>query len=216
MSFFYFPGDFVYWEKNPSHEKIKNKFLPTIMKLHEQKKNNPFASSKLNTSFSYNENLKDDNSFLNDHDFISKVIFKAIENMTIKHNSKKSFTIIYNGMFVQSSWWNHYDEGHFQEPHIHDGAPKVINNMVFYPAFSVVYILQDNNERSSLFFQKSPPLPFIPSSSIVNFDTSTIDEVTEGTVIVFPSGLTHMAKPSSKPGRITIAFNVYADINFDG
>ena len=45
----------------------------------------------------------------------------------------------------------------------------------------------------------------------LNLDTSNIDSISEGTVIVFPCGLTHMVKPCLKPGRVTIAFNVYAE-----
>lgn len=211
MSFFYFPGDFVYWEKNTEHEKIKNKFLPTIMEL-SNKNNNPFISSNLNTSFTYSQELTTDNKFLNDKEFIDNVIMKAITNMTRNHNLKNTFPIIYKTMFVESVWWNYYKEGHFQEPHSHTGPVKIINNKAYCPTFSVVYILKDNNERSNLFFQKTSPIPFRNSGDNINFDTSVIDDIQEGTVIVFPNALTHMVKPISKPGRITIALNVYTDI----
>lgn len=212
MTFFYFPSDFVYWEKNPYHEKIKDKFLPRIMEL-SKNNNNPFVSSKLNTSFSYSEDLINNNTFLKDKEFIDEVIMKAINNMTDRHNSKNTFPIIYTSMFVHSVWWNYYKEGYFQEPHIHNGPPKFVNNRVYYPTFSVVYILKDNNERNNLLFQKQPPIPFSVSGDNINFDTSMVDEIQEGTVIVFPSGLTHMVKPISKPGRITIALNIYTDIS---
>lgn len=214
MSFFYFPSDIVYWEKTPHHKRIKEKFLPIIMSIHNKIKNNPFPSSELNTSFYYDNKIRSENHFLNDKDLLNNVIFKTISNMRTKHNAKGTFPILYNNLFLHTAWWNHYDQGHFQEPHSHLTNPIVLDNIEFFPAFSVVYILHDPNDKNNLLFQKTPPLPFMDANEPLNLDTSNIDKnsMSEGSVIVFPCTLTHMVKPCLKSGRITIAFNVYADI----
>ena len=214
MSFFYFPSDIVYWEKTPHHKRIKEKFLPRIMSIHNKIKNNPFPSSELNTSFYYDNKIRSENHFLNDKDLLNNVIFKTISNMRTKHNAKGTFPIFYNNLFLHTAWWNHYDQGHFQEPHSHLSNSILLDNIEFFPAFSVVYILHDPNDKNNLLFQKTPPLPFMDANEPLSLDTSNIDKnsMSEGSVIVFPCTLTHMVKPCLKPGRITIAFNVYADI----
>ena len=84
--------------------------------------------------------------------------------------------------------------------------------------------MKDENKDSRIIFHGNRLLPFYGEN--VNFDTSKLtdsemedvnkqmqmDNMGEGTVIVFPSTLTHMVKPSLKPGRVTVAVNVYADI----
>lgn len=214
MPFFYFPSDIVYWERTPHHERIKKNLLPIIMSIHNKTKNNPFSSSNLNSSFYHDDKIKSENYFLNDKDLLNNVIFKAIDNMCDKHNDKSTFPIIYNSLFLHSAWWNHYDEGHYQEPHTHRSNPIVINKTTFFATFSVVYILNDSNDTNNLLFQKPPPIPFLLANDQLTFDTSDISKnsMSEGSVIVFPSTLSHMVKPCLKPGRVSISFNVYADI----
>ena len=214
MSFFYFPGELVYWEKTPCHERMKEKLLPTIMDTHNKRKNNPFQSSDLDSSFYYNDKILTENSFLNDNDLLNNVIFKAVENMTYMHNAKGTFPISYRGLVLQSAWWNYYDEGQYQEPHTHLGGPVPFKNELVHPLFSVVYILQDTNDENNLIFQKPAPVPFTGCTEPALLDTCLIDKnsMSEGTVIIFPVGLSHMVKPCKKPGRITIAFNICASL----
>lgn len=220
MSFYYFPSDFVYWEKVADHDKIKDKFLPLISdKRGRVADNNPFYSSKFTTGFGINEM----NEFLFDKDFLD-VVFKAICNMAIEHNKKSIFPLNFTELRVKDMWWNHYEEGEYQEPHTHPGPEEKHGSKTFVPAFSVVYILRDESQQSSIIFHGNRLLPFFGEN--INFDTSKLNDAEmmdvnqemrmktmgEGTLIVFPSSLTHMVKPCLKSGRVTIAANIFADL----
>lgn len=221
MSFYYFPGDFVYWENVSDHTDYKEKFLPEITKmLKNVDGNKPFDSSEFSTGFGRVHY----NAFLMDDKFINDVIFKAIVNMTIAHNKKGVFPITFTQLYVKDIWWNHYETGNYQEPHTHPGPEERNGSKTFTAAFSLIYVLKDENKDSRIIFHGNRLLPFYGEN--VNFDTSKLtasemedvnkqmqmDNMGEGTVIVFPSTLTHMVKPSLKPGRVTVAVNVYADI----
>lgn len=212
MSFYYFPSDFVYWEKVPDHCKFRDKFLPAIkQKLKQVEGNHPFESSEFSTGFgsvNYNE-------FLMDKSFINDVIFKAILNMTDAHNKKKVFPISFTQLYIKDIWWNHYEKGEYQEPHTHPGPEEKNGSNTFIAAFSLIYVLKDENKDSRIIFHGNRLLPFYGEN--INFDTSKLtnsklEDMGEGTIIVFPSSLAHMVKPSLKPGRVTVAVNVYADV----
>lgn len=216
MSFYYFPSDFVYWDRVPEHSKYKDKFYPVIQKMLKLvSDNHPFYSSKFSTGFGKNEY----NAFLLDKNFINDVIFKAIFNMAKSHNKKNIFPIDFSSMYVKDIWWNFYEKGEYQEPHTHPGPEEESNGRTFKAAFSVVYVLKDENKDSRIIFHGNRLLPFYGEN--VNFDTSMLTTnqesdvmkpMCEGTIMVFPSSLAHMVKPSLESGRITIAANIYADI----
>jgi hypothetical protein len=42
------------------------------------------------------------------------------------------------------------------------------------------------------------------------FKTSDEKNVGEGTVMIFPYDLNHMVRPCKKPGRVTLAYNIYS------
>lgn len=214
MSFFYFPSDFVYWKSVDNHDEIKKTLMPIIMKLKEEKKNNPFYSSRLNTSFDYNpEKMNQENLFLHDDLIIENVVTKPIKQMLAAHNKKNTFNINITNTLVQKAWWNYYEKGYFQEPHMHTGDDVLIDNKLYTPTFSVVYILHDENDGNNTVFQKFNPIPFFHRRIDLNFDTSRVkNEIKEGTVMIFPVGLIHMVKPILKSGRVTLAFNVLSDL----
>jgi len=214
MAFFYFPSDFVYWEPVENHDEIKRKLMPIIMKLKEEKKNNPFYSSRLNTSFDYNpEKMNQENLFLHDDIVVENVVNKPIKRMLASHNKKNTFNINITNTLVQKAWWNYYEKGNFQEPHTHTGPDVIIDNKPYSPTFSVVYILHDENDGNNTIFQKYPPIPLYHRRGDMKFDTSIVkNQIKEGTVIIFPVGLMHMVKPTLKSGRVTLAFNVISDI----
>jgi len=203
MSFYYFPSEFVYWDKVENHDEIKKEFLPKILEVSKSKKNNPFDNCKFNTSFTCNNNKLDSNvmnkKMLDNVIFCFKKMIKGYE---------KFKTINFKKLMIFDGWWNVYDESEFQEEHTHCGEPIYKDNTLFYPLFSVVYILHDDNEKSSIVFKKNAPLPFEKPYIEETFRTEEIKEIKEGTILIFPSNLRHLVKPCIKPGRVTIAYNI--------
>lgn len=214
MSFHHFPSEFVYWDDVENHEDIKNQLLPKILQKSEERKNNPFEACKFNTSLNRNNKTAYiENDFLRSEDILKTVIFKNIEKMMIKYTKLYNYNINIKSSIVSGCWWNVYDEGDFQEEHSHWEPPINIENMTFYPTFSFIYILHDENEKSSIIFRKDPPLPLRKPFEECGFSTSNVKEIREGTILIFPYNLRHLVKPCVKPGRVTIAYNICS--NFD-
>ena len=198
MSFYHFPSEFVFWDKVENHDEIKKEILPKILEANKNKKNNPFDNCKFNTSFQHN-----DKRDLNVTDKkMSDVIFFYLKKMfkIINFNAEK--------LMINKGWWNVYDEGEFQEEHDHLGPPQYLDGDLFYPAFSVIYILHDENEKSSIVFKKGGPFPLIEPHHENVFRTEDVKEIKEGTILIFPYNLRHLVKPCIKPGRVTLAYNV--------
>jgi len=198
MPFYQFPSEFVYWDKIENHDEIKKEILPKILEANKNKKNNPFNACKFNTSFKYNE--KPDLDVLNKKmsDFIIFYLEKMFKIMNF--NIEK--------LMINDGWWNVYDEGEFQEEHDHLDRPIYSNGDLFYPTLSVIYILHDDNEKSSIVFRKDGPFPLMEPHLEVAFKTEDVKEIKEGTILIFPYTLRHLVKPSIKPGRVTIAYNI--------
>jgi len=199
MSFYQFPSEFVFWDKVENHDEIKKEILPKILEANKNKKNNPFSACKFNTSFKHNDEQPDLN-VMNKKMF--DVIFFYLEKMfkTINFNAEK--------LMVNKGWWNVYDEGEFQEEHSHTGPPKYLDGDLFYPAFSIIYILHDENEKSSIVFKKTGPFPLMEPHREKVFKTEDVKEIKEGTILIFPYNLRHLVKPCIKPGRVTLAYNI--------
>lgn len=210
MSFIHFPSEFVYFEKVCGHSEIKQKCMPKITELRKKRQNNPFVASKLNTSFHYGEKMYSENEFLNNELIHENVVWKPFQKMINKYNALRLYPININASIIKTAWWNYYDKDNFQESHNHLGPCLEKDGRLLHASFSMIYILHDENDRSSVMFKKAAPLPVKALDDNVVFDTSTTP-IGEGTVIIFPSTLEHFVKPCLKPGRVTIAFNIYSE-----
>lgn len=210
MSFHHFPNDFVFWDTVEKHETIKNELLPEIMKKNEERKNNPFDSSIFNTSFYKDTRMLSENAFLMKEHIIKDVIFKPLTDMIKKYNNLKLNEIGPGISIVQSGWWNLYEKDGFQEMHIHKSHPLVLDDKIFYPSFSVIYILNDENDDSNILFKKDHVPMRKPVNNDYTFKTSNEKNVGEGTVMIFPYDLNHMVRPCKKPGRVTLAYNIFS------
>ena len=211
MSFFNFPSEFVYWDKVENHDEIKMEIMPKILEIAKKTKNNPFECCKFNTGFTRCENDNNDkNGFLMSVK-IEDIIIKHLIKMRNKYNNQSNYFKINDGIsMITNGWWNVYQEGDFQEEHVHLGEPIYNENMFFYPSFSIIYILHDENEESSIIFKKPAPVTLMKPFQPVEFSTSVDKTIGEGTILIFPCNLSHLVKPCIKPGRVTLAYNVYS------
>jgi len=210
MSFHHFPSDFVYWDKVENHNEIKNHLLPIILKKNEENKNNPFNTCLFNTSYFMDERLKTENIFLHDKKLVETIIFEPLTKMIKKYNSLGMHQINLGISVLKSAWWNMYEKGNYQEHHDHSSHALSIDGNIFYPSFSMIYILHDENEKSGIVFKKYAPQPLIPPFDEYLFQTSNHENIKEGTILIFPYSLGHLVKPCIKPGRITIAYNIFS------
>lgn len=210
MSFIHFPSEFVYFDKVCCHSEIKKECMPKITELRKKRQNNPFIASKLNTSFYYDEKMFSENEFLNNKLLHDNVVWKPIEKMINKYNALRIHPINIGASIIKTCWWNYYEKDNFQESHNHIGSSVEKDGHILHASFSIIYILHDENTKSSVMFRKTGPLPLKPLADSLIIDTSTTP-IGEGTVIIFPSNLEHFVKPCLKPGRVTIAFNIYSE-----
>jgi|SRR5210317_189543 hypothetical protein len=199
MPHFEFPSHCIFWTKVDNHEEIKSKYLSKIKSLDES--NHNFACN-------VKSNIKNHVKFLDEDDY-NKLVWNPIDRMI-----EESGGDLYLGeSFIQSYWYNKYDVNDFQEKHEHSAYPIEINDKLYHPSLSIIYILNDENKNASTLFVDKNPVPFGPSLKFASFDTSKVKEIKEGTVIIFSSRLEHMVKPIKVGGRITIAFNIFSSFS---
>ena len=92
--------------------------------------------------------------------------------------------------------------------HNHNNLPKVIDGKRYDDIFSMIYILHDEESSPVIFRMDDTEIPFYPMKRTVDFNTSRVDEIKEGTILIFSSHLNHSVIPVKHSGRTTIAFNI--------
>jgi predicted 2-oxoglutarate/Fe(II)-dependent dioxygenase YbiX len=147
--------------------------------------------------------------FGDDQETLRKIVWKPIEDMVQESQGE----IFLGDSFIQSHWYNIYESGDFQEKHSHGAYPIVIDGIRYHPSLSIIYILKDDNKEGSTLFTDNNPKPFGAVLDYASLDTSNIEDIGEGSVIVFSSKLEHMVKPVKIGGRITIAFNIFSSFS---
>jgi hypothetical protein len=197
-----FPCQYLYWSQIEDHLNIKERYKSDFIELKKKyKENKPFKRANFITNFSKDPNGFYD--FLKEED-IKKIVWKPINEMLMKINNINKPT----KLTLQSYWVNFYDKGQFQEMHDHLGDSSIINGKLFYPMFSIIYIVNDETNNSITFDLNERNIPFARPIERFVLQTSDISEIKEGTVLIFSSTLKHGVDMVKSDNRITIAFNV--------
>ena len=211
MPHYQFPTSYVYWENIKEHDYLKAKYMPIIDEI--EKRNdvslkNPFEFCDV-SSISFGKNI----DFLSSDDK-HKIVWGPLDNFIKEINSKYQQKIEVKKSIIHAYWFSTYQSGDFQEFHDHTGHRELMNDEYYCPMFSGIYILNDDNESSSIMFKTpgSIPIPFSVKTNSHNFYTNKESDIKEGSVLIFPCQLEHMVKKCIKPGRRTIAFNVYSQL----
>jgi len=208
MSYYEFPSTFIYWESLKDHDELKAKYMPIIDKIerdHPEDLKNPYKDYCDVEFMSMDPEHK--HKFLESDD-ITKIIWNPIDNFLKK---MKSVTHIKESQ-LKNYWFNTYKYGDYQELHNHHDTPYVLNGKTYHPTFSGIYILNDENETSSIVFRNNAVSTLYDIYDAIVFNTANYNDIKEGTVIIFPHHLYHMVKKCTKPGRRTIAFNIFSDL----
>jgi len=197
-----FPCHCVYWTQVKDHENIKSNLVPIIHNLiTENNYDNPFKKDCTMTT-----NFSEKTDFL-DNEMKEKIIWKCLVEMISETNCfpEKNPTEI----VISEYWFNVYEKGDFQEMHNHRCLPMLKNGKRYDQTFSMVYILNSEEEDNSIIFKLTgTTIPYVPMLQECEFDTGSVKEIKEGTVLIFSNQLNHFVRPIKKSGRITIAFNV--------
>ena len=208
-----FPTTYVYWEKLKKHDELKRKYMPIIDKIeqtpHPIDLTNPFSALDKSKYISYTH--PELNTFLENED-INTIIWNPINNFIKDINSHYQSKIDVKESILDNYWFCTYDENDNQELHDHYDHVKYIDGIEYHTTFSGIYILNDDNESSSIVFRSPLHQPFYKLKAHHHLDTGTIDDIGEGTVLIFPSQLSHMVRQCKKPGRRTIAFNIFSSL----
>ena len=196
-----FPSHYVYWTQVKDHENIKSKLLPIINSLiSENKYTNPFKLCTMKTNFS------EQTDFL-DNEMKEKIIWECLREMILETNCFPS--IKPSDAIINDYWFNVYEKGDFQEMHQHVALPYIMNGKTYHGTLSVVYILNSEEEDNSTVFKLAGTnIPYVPMLQECEFDTGSVKEIKEGTLLIFSNQLNHFVRPIKKSGRITIAFNI--------
>ena len=207
MPLYQFPSEVVYWTRVKEHENIKSKLLQKIDEIQATEKlNNPFDCT-MTTNFGRQSVLSDDvaHNFL-DQECIQKMFVQPFKEFL---NDTNVFQIKPKNFTIYQYWFNKYNKGDFQELHDHS-VGKNWEESGSYPMLSGIYILKSDDEPNSTTFEikNKKGIPFHPTKKKMVFDTSNVDDIKEGTLILFSSTLSHMVKPIKTSGRVTIAFNI--------
>ena len=207
MSIISAPSEFLYFDKIKDHNEIKAKIIGKIynlLKSDEIKINKPFEKCIFTTSF----NKDEINNFLQEKSITEKIVWEPLDKLINKYNKLHIFKLKLSSSIITDCWFNSYEKANFQEIHEHKGKPIYKNNNIYTPSFSIVYIVEDNNERNSTVFR------FPTTDFIWNFitrdnliDTSKIKNIKEGSILIFPYTFSHFVIPVMK-SRVSIAYNL--------
>ncbi len=204
MPFYQFPSEIVYWTRVKEHESIKSKILQKIEDIQTTEKlENPFDCTMTTNFGKLKAGVSTIHNFL-DQECIQKMFMEPFRDFL---KDTDVFQIKPKNYVMYQYWFNKYEKGDFQELHDHTELNFEPGS---YPTLSGIYILKSDDEPNYTSFEikNKKGIPFHPTKKKMVFDTSDVDDITEGTLILFSSTLSHMVKPVKTSGRVTIAFNI--------
>jgi hypothetical protein len=210
MGIFYFPCNFVYWKKIQNHEKIKKGLLQLLENNSGHFEKHPLVEKGISTYYSKNFSK----SISQYDELINSVVWESIDELVKKLDSREGFQKIkIRKSLISNCWCSKYDKNSVVSCHNHSAdipqAQHFIDNEVYRSTFSLIYIVNDENEKNQTEFLEPSMLGNnVSSSAETRFKTCHVDEIGEGTVLIFPSNLYHQVNPIPKSGRIILSFNV--------
>ena len=208
MSFISIISQFLYYRTIPEHEDIKKKLMPKILEQEEKFKNNKQKLQNAYTSYFNDKDWREHNSFLGDPSVVNPIILQTIDEV-INHMISNNILPIppYKEYFISNAWYTRYNTGGNFDYHSHGHSQYVRDRQVAYTAFSIIYILSDQNDANSTIFMNHDR-NYLSIDDVAVIDTTDYSDIKEGTVIIFPSNFYHKVKPIKIPNRITVSYNI--------
>ena len=205
----FFPSDFIYWRQVKNHGYIKEKMMDHISKIKDR---NNYNYDIKNGHTSFHNTDEEDNRFFAKDCFILPVVFDTIKEFVglINQNEEFHHKLDFKDLKISGCWYSKYDKDGSFDLHMHDQGPYEKDGHIAYPIFSLIYILNDENSKNVTSFYSFGKNTSLHRDSEHVIHTGDIDDIKEGTVILFPSSLYHRVLETKIPGRVTIAYNVSA------
>jgi hypothetical protein len=209
MSFISIISQFLYYRTIPEHEDIKKKLMPKILEQEQEFKNNNINLENAYTSYSREKNGLKNIDFLVELPVLKPIVLQTIDEV-ISHIKNNNILPIppYTEYFITDSWYTIYNTGGNFDYHSHGHSQSIIGGQVAYSVFSIIYILNDQDDANSTVFT-THDRNYLSMTDIGVFDTAEFSDIKEGTVIIFPSNFYHKVKPIKIPNRITVSYNIY-------
>ena len=180
-----FYSDFIFWDKAPNHNKLKDMLLPMIEERSSVTKGQNNWACDVNTEF-----FSKDNDIDKYRDLIVSDIYPVLD----KFFEELKFLTVPKQSTVINIWYNYYSSGHYQEVHTHNGQMDI----------SGIYLLKLEEVNKTVFYS------YPTTSTKMYHPVKQLKEAQEGDIILFPSHLSHYVLPCEKD-RISIAFNIKCD-----
>jgi|14_taG_2_1085336.scaffolds.fasta_scaffold61205_1 hypothetical protein len=210
-----FSGPFLYWRQlnECDHKNIKSKMLKYVNSSDEYREICDDELKNATTNYSSDPERNE----LQREEYLEAIVFDTITELTYRVNSSKNLlcNIDYADHIVTNAWYTKYRKGGCFDWHDHYSTPRAVNGRIYYPSFSLIYILNDENDKNSTIFRK-PSDHFVPpfhNGSGSELNTSNYEDIKEGTVLIFPSDLHHKVIQSVHSNRIIISYNVLSSYN---
>ena len=175
-----FDNPFVYWTEVNNHKTIKDSLVPTIKSLSESDTNTVTVDGSI-SSYYHQTYPYINKSMLTD------IVYNPVQQMMEERGFDKPKKLEIDGF-----WWNNYEAGGKTQVHKHSSGD-----------WSGIYLLHLEEPNTTTFIAQYGEAS---NSNFMN-QNKTIDFLSEGYVMIFPSFLLHYAQPSIK-NRIVISFDV--------
>jgi hypothetical protein len=205
MSFISIISQFLYYRTIPEHEEIKKQLMPKILEKEEKSEN---TKNIQNAYTSYSNEWNEHNNFMVEPSVLKPVVLQTIDEV-ISHIKTNNMLPIppYKEYFVSNFWYTRYNTGGSFDYHDHGHVQTILNGQVAHTAFSIIYILNDQNVGNSTIFENRDR-KYLSIFDGIKIDTMDLYDIKEGTVLIFPSNFLHKVKPIKIPNRITISYNI--------
>jgi hypothetical protein len=192
-----FPSNFIYIEKVKNHNEIKEIYLSKIKNSIASLTKKDAWNCEVTTSM-FNETINYD---IFDKYFYDSVVWKYFDKL-LEEKPYPFETPIESK--ILDIWYNVYSPGQYQEVHNHADGMAIRGKTNFgVSMFSGIYIMDLHEKNTTGFYQQGP----IPCQKY-NYGITVFPENTEeGSIMIFPSGLSHFVSPVKKT-RTTVAFNL--------
>jgi hypothetical protein len=213
MGVFYFPTNFVYWRNIPEHHKFKK----TLMDYIEREELHSFRThSLIKDGKTTNDHIKTQEFLVENKEFIQSIVWDTLDEVLKELNSGDIRVKTYiKSSTIDQCWLSKYDQNGKIVTHNHQTTGRestILNGRRFLQSFTLIYIINDQNEQNSTSFVQETPTCI--SSYLYRkheFKTSLIKEIGEGTVLMFPSNLDHHANENLIPGRIIFSCDILSE-----
>ena len=183
--------------------------MPKILEQKEKFKNNNTNLQNAYTNFSSEGKCHEHSSFLVEPSVLKPIVLQTIDEV-ISHMKTNNILPMppYKEYFITNCWYTRYNTGGSFDYHSHGHSQSIIDGQVAHTAFSIIYILSDQNDGNSTVFT-THDRNYLSIPDITVIDTTEFSDIKEGTVIIFPSNFHHKVKPIKIPNRITVSYNIY-------